>query len=390
MSMNKNQLEEIPKFKAIDLFSGAGGFSLAAIDLGINVFIAIEIDKYACETYKHNLINRMNNKIDLINQDINEICIESLMNKHNLSSGELDIILGGPPCQGFSSHRIRNKGVGDPRNSLLIRYFDFVKQLRPKLFLVENVPGLLWERHSDYLNTFKKLALENGYKLNTPIKLNAKNYGVPQNRQRVFMLGVREDIKNSDMFWPPKSTHFSDHAPVYLNSSEVFEKPNKDIFNRIKEILGKETTENLKFGAKLNTTDKCSIHMNHSKIMLERFKITPINGSREDISFRLPCHQNNYSGHKDVYGRIRLSQPGPTITTGCFNPSKGRFLHPWDNHGITIRHAARFQTFPDDYIFMGGIISQGKQVGNAVPIRMGKEILKSCLKILNNNEAIDL
>ncbi|EPY6881789.1 DNA cytosine methyltransferase, partial [Klebsiella pneumoniae] len=147
--MNKNQLEEIPKFKAIDLFSGAGGFSLAAIDLGINVFIAIEIDKYACETYKHNLINRMNNKIDLINQDINEICIKSLMNKHNLSSGELDIILGGPPCQGFSSHRIRNKGVGDPRNSLLIRYFDFVKQLRPKLFLVENVPGLLWERHSD-------------------------------------------------------------------------------------------------------------------------------------------------------------------------------------------------------------------------------------------------
>ena len=130
--------------------------------------------------------------------------------------------------------------------------------------------------------------------------------------------------------------------------------------------------------------------MNHSKIMLERFKVTPINGSREDISFRLPCHQNNYSGHKDVYGRIRLSQPGPTRTTGCFNPSKGRFLHPWDNHGITIRHAARFQTFPDDYIFMGGIISQGKQVGNAVPIRMGKEILKSCLKILNNNEAIDL
>ncbi|EKN4694853.1 DNA cytosine methyltransferase [Yersinia ruckeri] len=388
--MNKDQTKKILKVKAIDLFSGAGGFSLAALELGINVIIAIEIDKYACETYKYNLIEKKNNKIDLINHDINEICIKSLMKKHNLLPGELDIIIGGPPCQGFSSHRIRNKGVGDPRNSLLIRYFDFVKQIKPKIFLVENVPGLLWKKHSDYLDTFKKLAEENGYKLSTPIKLNAKNYGVPQNRQRVFMLGVREDIKNSDFFWPPKSTHFDDHHPLHLNSSEVFERPCERTFEKIKETLGEDIAVNLKFGASLNNIDECNIHMNHSVTMLERFNITPINGSREDISFRLPCHQNNYSGHKDVYGRIRLSQPGPTITTGCFNPSKGRFLHPWENHGITIRHAARFQTFPDDYIFIGGIISQGKQVGNAVPIHMGKEVLKSCLEILKDNEAIDI
>ncbi|EAQ7687902.1 DNA cytosine methyltransferase, partial [Salmonella enterica] len=103
------------------------------------------------------------------------------------------------------------------------------------------------------------------------------------------------------------------------------------------------------------------------------------------VDFRLPCHSNGYVGHKDVYGRIRLSLPGPTITTGCFNPSKGRFLHPWDNHGITVRQAARFQTFPDDYIFSGGIISQGKQVGNAVPVNLGKILLKSCVEIIINN-----
>ncbi|WP_162182401.1 DNA cytosine methyltransferase, partial [Aeromonas finlandensis] len=131
--------------------------------------------------------------------------------------------------------------------------------------------------------------------------------------------------------------------------------------------------------------DPLQISMNHTPYMVERFSMTPINGGRYDIDFRLPCHSDGYRGHGDVYGRIRLAQPGPTITTGCFNPSKGRFLHPWENHGITLRHAARFQTFPDDYIFSGGIISQGKQIGNAVPVLMGKALLSSCLDILKAN-----
>ncbi|MCP4458079.1 MAG: DNA cytosine methyltransferase, partial [Cytophagales bacterium] len=95
-------------------------------------------------------------------------------------------------------------------------------------------------------------------------------------------------------------------------------------------------------------------------------------------------HQGGYVGHKDVYGRIRLAQPGPTMTAGCFNPSKGRFLHPWKNHGITIRHAARFQTFPDNYIFAGGITSQGAQVGNAVPIILGEAMITETIKCIEN------
>nr|EKV5653188.1 DNA cytosine methyltransferase [Citrobacter farmeri] len=383
---------KLSKIKAIDLFSGAGGFSLAALELGIDVLSAIELDKDACDTYRDNLIRKRENNIKLLNQDIMSISPISMMEDLSLLEGELDIIIGGPPCQGFSSHRIKNSGVDDPRNNLLIRYFDFVKVFKPKLFLVENVPGLLWEKHKGYLNKFKSLAECNNYKIIGPVKLNAKDYGVPQNRNRVFILGLRSDVNIGEVTWPPVSTHFKDKEPQWKNSSEVFERPSLDIIRKIENKIGAESTANLIFYKKRSDTcsdDSSNIHMNHAEYMIDRFSQTPINGSREDIDFRLPCHAAGYGGHKDVYGRIRLAQPGPTITTGCFNPSKGRFLHPWENHGISIRHAARFQTFPDDYIFSGGIISQGKQVGNAVPILMGKVLLNSCVNIIRHQSQED-
>ncbi|EKN4692377.1 DNA cytosine methyltransferase [Yersinia ruckeri] len=382
---------KLNKIKAIDLFSGAGGFSLAALDLGIEVLAAIELDKDACDTYRKNLIQKRENSIKLLNKDIMTISPDELMNSLQLKEKDLDLIIGGPPCQGFSSHRIKNAGVNDPRNELLIRYYDFVKILQPKMFLVENVPGLLWEKHKDYLNNFKRLAANSGYNIVGPLKLNAKNYGVPQNRNRVFILGLRDDIFINEGDWPPSPTHFKDKKPYWVNASEIFEKPDSLIIERIEAVLGQDIAQKLKFKKTL-TENKCdpnNIHMNHADYMIERFSLTPINGSREDVDFRLPCHSNGYVGHKDVYGRIRLSLPGPTITTGCFNPSKGRFLHPWDNHGITVRQAARIQTFPDDYIFSGGIISQGKQVGNAVPVNLGKILLKSCVEIIINNSQRD-
>ncbi|HED2335722.1 TPA: DNA cytosine methyltransferase [Serratia liquefaciens] len=383
--------DKLNKIKAIDLFSGAGGFSLAALDLGIEILAAIELDKDACDTYRKNLIQKRENSIKLLNKDIMTISPDELMDSLQLKEKELDLIIGGPPCQGFSSHRIKNAGVNDPRNELLIRYYDFVKIFQPKMFLVENVPGLLWEKHKDYLNNFKRLAANSGYNILGPLKLNAKDYGVPQNRNRVFILGLRDDISISEGDWPPSPTHFKDKKPYWVNASEIFEKPTPSIIEKITTVLGQDVAQKLKFKNTLkeNKSDPNNIHMNHADYMIERFSLTPINGSREDVDFRLPCHSNGYVGHKDVYGRIRLSLPGPTITTGCFNPSKGRFLHPWDNHGITVRQAARFQTFPDDYIFSGGIISQGKQVGNAVPVNLGKILLKSCVEIIINNSQRD-
>ena len=376
----KNHFNFENKISAIDLFAGAGGLSLASINLGIKLLAAVEIDRDSCKTYKSNIIDKKSPNTRLYNADITNLSPTVLREDLNLIKGDLELLIGGPPCQGFSGHRIKGKGIDDPRNSLLIRYFDFVRELKPKVFVVENVPGLLWKRHKIYLQKFKNLSKRNGYKLIGPDKLNAKDFGIPQNRTRIFIIGLRSDIDPKSTIWPPSRSHFKPGTkkPEWKTASEVFESPPDWVLNALKKKIDNNILKKLSFGESTLSSkkDPSSIHMKHTDKLIERFSITPINGSREDVDFRLPCHDNGYDGHKDVYGRIRLVQPGPTITTGCFNPSKGRFLHPWKNHGISIRHSARFQTFPEDFFFEGGIISQAKQVGNAVPIKLGEVVLR--------------
>ncbi len=378
----KKQLSTLPT--VIDLFAGAGGFSLAALNCGLKVLAAVELDRDACQTYRNNIIANRTPTTRLYEKDILALSATQLREDLKLKPGELDILIGGPPCQGFSTHRINDKGVNDPRNKLLLRYFDFVKALQPRLFLVENVPGLLWPRHAGYLEKFQRAAQENGYTMLPPVRLNARDYGVPQNRERVFLLGIRADIDASALRWPPAPTHFSPNSSgqaVWQNAAVAFEPPSTTDASKLLQALGPEKLAQLQFGQPVPSPaqDACAVHMRHTPALLGRFAQTPVNGSRTDIAFRLTCHKNDYPGHKDVYGRIRLAQPGPTITTGCFNPSKGCFLHPWLDHGISVRHAARLQTFPDDFIFAGGMTNQGKQVGNAVPVELGVQLLM-CLK----------
>jgi DNA (cytosine-5)-methyltransferase 1 len=126
--------------------------------------------------------------------------------------------------------------------------------------------------------------------------------------------------------------------------------------------------------------DPNAIHMNHGAQLVQRFKDTPLDGgSRAQSGHRLDCHKD-HNGHSDVYGRIRLNEPGPTMTTACVNPSKGRFVHPTEHHGITLRQAARFQTFPDWFTFSGGLMAGGTQVGNAVPVQMARALLEPLVK----------
>lgn len=388
---------------AIDLFAGAGGFSLAAKELKINVLAAVELDKHASYTFEKNLISK-ESPTKLLNTDINEINIAELKRDLNLKKGELDILLGGPPCQGFSSHRILNQGVNDPRNQLLIKYFDFVKEFQPKAFLVENVPGLLWERHEEFLARFLKLAKSNGYTVidNQPIIINAKDYGVPQNRRRAFILAFRNDINSNDIVWPPIPTHrapSSKKPPFWPNASIVFEKPPKDVIEKLTHryvtTMGWDNdkassyVKSLSFGEPIKASDPCKVNMTHTDAVTQRFSQTPINGSREDIDFRLKCHEN-YKGHKDVYGRIIFHLPSNTVTTGCNNPSKGRFVHPWLNHGITLRHAARLQSFPDSFIFTGNTTEQARQIGNAVPFLLGTTLINSIKMQLESTSALKI
>lgn len=391
----------ISSLKAIDLFAGAGGFSLAAFEAGLSVLAAVEVNHQAAETYRLNLIEKLNQDIHLFNQDVNQVDIKSMMKYQGLRFGELDVLLGGPPCQGFSTHRLKSEGKKDPRNELLLRYFDFVGELRPKVFLVENVPGLLWKKHKKYLSNFLNLSKKFNYRIikGGPLIINARDYGVPQNRKRAFILGVRDDIYFPEDNWPPSPTHFSPKldGESWKAASSVFEKPPKSILEQLMkryqqtlDISKKDAAEmvnSLSFGDPLHEDDPCNKHMTHKTEIIERFAQTPLNGGRTDIEFRLPCHKK-HKGHKDVYGRILFHTPSNTITTGCNNPSKGRFVHPWKNHGITLRHAARLQSFPDEYLFYGSTSEQATQIGNAVPVKLGKSLVSSIVEVLGIQKSL--
>ena len=339
---------------------------MGAIQAGLEIVAAVEFDKNAAETYKKNIIKAQKTAVKIHKKNVLEIKPEDLADKKEFGDHGCDLVLGGPPCQGFSVHRINNAGVDDARNELILHYFKFVSALRSKYFLMENVPGILWERHKEYIDDFYKAGEAAGYLILPPITLDARNYGIPQRRKRVFILGVRKDLGEIPIEWPPRQTHGDDSARkkddallAWVPASTVFEQP-------------------------LNGTDENNIHLNHTPRMVDVFRSTPLNGgSRHESNRVLPCHLN-HNGHKDVYGRIDPALPGPTMTTACVNPSKGRFLHPTEHHGITVRHAARFQTFPEWFTFTGGIMASAKQVGNAVPVRFG-EILVSKIKLALDN-----
>lgn len=192
---------------ACDLFAGAGGFSLGALLAGIRVVAAIEWDQLACKTYRSNLISTGLTKTLLFEEDISTLDPAKIRRATRLSRSRCDILLGGPPCQGFSAHRLNNSGVNDPRNALLLRYFEYVRVFRPTYFLVENVPGLLWPKHKKFLKAFYSLATAANYGVLNPVLINARDYGVPQSRRRVFLLGYDRNRVAEPTFWPPSPTH---------------------------------------------------------------------------------------------------------------------------------------------------------------------------------------
>ena len=350
--------------ETVDVFAGAGGFSLAAQEAGMKIVVAVELDKWAAETYRSNFCKEKGPDAPHIYEgDITELCPDSIRRKHFSKTGRCDVLLGGPPCQGFSTHRINDAGVNDPRNKLVHRYFDYVRSLRPKVFLMENVPGILWERHREYLQRFYEEGATAGYALYKPVVLDARDFGLPQRRKRVFVLGVDSTIVRDQFEWPPKPTH----------GSELAMKDNPEL---------KPWVSCTKVFEAVAENDVNNVHMNHSPELIDVFAKTPINGgSRKDSGRILPCHED-HTGHKDVYGRIDPSKPAPTMTTACINPSKGRFVHPTENHGITAHQAARIQTFPDNFVFSGGLMAAGKQIGNAVPVMMGKVLLEHVKQLI--------
>jgi DNA (cytosine-5)-methyltransferase 1 len=353
----------------VDLFAGAGGFSLAAKRAGLRVMLAIENDMHAVQTYRNNLCKGQLAP-NMLDRDITQVNAAKAYRESFLGEDQCDLMLGGPPCQGFSTHRIKDAGVDDKRNDLIHTYFDFVRAFSPSAFLMENVPGMLWARHKSALDRFYREGLLAGYQVQKAIVVDARNFGLPQRRKRVFILGIRTGLDTSDLIWPPPPTHGNEAARKldskllpWVNCSFAFGPAPAD--------------------------DPNDVHMSHTLELTEAFRNTPANGgSRKDSGRLLECHKN-HDGHKDVYGRIDPSQPAPTMTTACINPSKGRFVHPVEHHGITVRQAARIQTFPDTFVFSGGLIAAGKQVGNAVPVELGSRLIEHLIPLLRRGRIVE-
>lgn len=356
---------------AIDSFAGAGGFSLGAIAAGFEVRAAIENDRHATATYKNGVRNETSRKVKVFADDILTLSPHRVLDESNLVVGQCDLFLGGPPCQGFSSHRLGSSGVDDPRNALVLRYFEYIAAIRPRVFLMENVPGLLHQKHGKYLDTFLRLADKHDYDVHGPLMLNAKDYGVPQNRKRVLVLGTDRRRPVDVPSWPPQPTHF-DRTRNKLMGPLRHYRTAADAFHPV-----------------TRADDPCVRHMRHGEVLTEVFRNTPPNGgSRADSGRTLRCHRD-HNGHKDVYGRIDPEQPSPTMTTACINPSKGRFVHPTEHHGITIRQAARLQTFPDEFDFEGGLMAAGAQIGNAVPVLLAEVVCRTIRHALEADQFSD-
>ncbi len=321
------------EFTAIDLFSGCGGLTRGLQRAGFHVLAAIEIDEAAAEVFRANHKNTL-----LKRRDIRLVSAKGLRRELKLRKGQLDLVAGCPPCQGFSTLRTKNGGSRnrDRRNNLIREMLRFVRAFRPRAVMMENVPRLAkHKRFAELRRGLERL----GYVVNWDVK-DCADFGVPQRRRRLILLASRG-------------------AAISFARSA---RQRQTVRAAIKSLP--------KAGI---SGDK--LHDLQEKVRSPRVRrlikdIPKDGGSRTDLpwSRQLPCHKA-LDGFRDVYGRMAWDDVAPTITSGCFNPSKGRFLHPIEDRAITLREAAILQSFPKRYRFP---VHHGKEVlalmiGNALP-----------------------
>ncbi len=342
------------KYKVIDLFSGAGGMTLGFHMAGFESKLAVDFDKDSCETYRKNFKNT-----EVVCGDIRKLDNKTIL---KLTGGKVDVIIGGPPCQGFSA--LGKKLTDDPRNQLWREYLRIVTLLKPKVWVMENVPELL---KSQEFAEVRKVTEKLGYHIKSNV-LNAADYGVPQRRRRAIVLAARID----NGLVHPKPTH--------TNKLEV------DLFNPNQKhwVSVREAFEGL---ASKPTGENWHVGRNPSPLSLKRYAAVPAGGNRFDLPKELQpnCWLNKPTGSTDVFGRLWWDKPSLTVRTEFYKPEKGRYLHPSENRSITLREGARLQTFPDEFEFVGKQTSVGRQIGNAVPVKLAYKIALAVKKHLDEN-----
>ncbi len=322
----------LPKYVAVDLFSGCGGLTQGLKDAGFTVIGAIEIDRLAAATYARN-----HPEVLVKHANIRNVNPTEFMEDLGVRTGDIDLLCGCPPCQGFSTIRTRNgaRRNRDARNGLSSEMLRFVEAMRPKAFMMENVPGLAEHK------SFKALCgglRRLGYHVHWQVT-DAQFFGVPQRRRRIILLaglGFGITLAPRARTRPTVRTAIGGLSSPGVSGDELHDYPER-----------------------------------RSKQVMRLIRDVPKDGgSRTDLprARQLACHKRR-DGFYDIYGRMAWDKVAPTITGGCFNPSKGRFLHPEQDRAITLREAALLQTFPKHYHFD---LSSGKEaaaamIGNALP-----------------------
>lgn len=337
---------------AIDLFAGCGGLTSGLRAAGFDVLAAVEKDPDAAASYAAN-----HPDVLLFENDIRELAPKLVLARLPLQEGDtVDLIAGCPPCQGFTRLTDSN-GKRDPRNGLVRDYLRFVEVIRPKVCMLENVPGLLRKgrRHFGELRRGLERA---GYSLTYRV-VELADYGVPQFRKRLVLLGSRI----GDLAIPPPT-----HAAPDRTSSK--RRPWRTVADAIAFLSSPPRRSEVRSG-----TSRPAYPWHYSRdvapVVEKRLAYASANGRRRASlppSLRLACHERRPDGYNDVYGVIDWHRPSPTITSGCTNASKGCFGHPSEPRALTATEAAVLQTFPVGYKFRGtGLESVATQIGNALP-----------------------
>lgn len=326
-----------------DLFAGCGGGSLGFLQAGFEVIGAVEIDGDAAAAYAANV------DVEPLCRDIREVTGSDLLEGTGLGVGDLTLLFGCPPCQSFTILRrgAAETAVDDLRNSLPREYSRLVAELRPRHIAFENVPGLVdgrWRhRFEELLSDLEGL----GYRCSWDV-LDAADYGVPQHRRRVVVVGSRL----AEPALPPASHSASgeDGLPTHRTVREAIGELRR---------LGPGETD---------TADPLHRARRHSDLAIRRLRAVPEGGSRKHLprELQLACHQG-HPGHYDIYARMWWDRPAPTLTSGCTNVTKGRFAHPEQDRAITVREALLLQGFPANATVAGFTDIMALQVGNAVP-----------------------
>lgn len=322
-------------YKAIDLFSGAGGLHIGFENAGFDIKLCIDNDNLVERTHKRNFPY-----IPMINRDIREVSVEEI--RGYLNDEILDVVIGGPPCQGFSTIGKRvssdpeKRAKHDPRNELVLVYANLIRQLHPKFIVMENVKGILTLKNGEYLKNVMKQLKDAGYDAQYKL-INMADYGVPEIRERVIIMGNRVGLPVRFPL-PDHSDNPEDNLPEWNNCWDVI----KDL-----EKLGDNPEIN-------------HVALKHTEKNIARYKLIPEGGRLPEDKLSPELYRRNFG---NTYKRLSRTRPALTMV-----PGNDAFpIHPTLNRSLTVREAARIQTFPDTIIFEGNRRQQGHQVGNAVP-----------------------